>query len=66
VINNSLLIDIGRLPTTVVCLVFLVVMVGLTVVVPFLVIITGSTTAYFVYGLCDRVFRKIDAAHGDA
>ena len=66
VIKNSLLISIGRLPTTVVCLVFLVVMVGLTVVVPFLVVITGSITAYVVYKLCDRVFRKIDAAHGDA
>jgi uncharacterized membrane protein YesL len=66
VIKNSLLISIGRMPTTVVCLVFLIVMVGLTVVVPFLVVITGSITAYGVYRLCDRVFRNIDAAHGDA
>jgi uncharacterized membrane protein YesL len=65
VIKNSLLISIGRMPTTVVCLVFLVVMVGLTVVVPFLVVITGSITAYGVYRLCDRVFRNIDAAHGE-
>ena len=65
VIKNSLLISIGRMPTTVVCLVFLVVMVGLTVVVPFLVVITGSITAYGVYKLCDRVFRNIDAAHKD-
>jgi uncharacterized membrane protein YesL len=60
VIKNSLLLSIGRLPTTIMCLVFLVVMVGLTVVVPFLVIITGSITAYFVYRLCDREFGKID------
>jgi uncharacterized membrane protein YesL len=66
VIKNSLLISVGSLPTTVVCLMFLVVMVGLTVVVPFLVIITGSITAYVLYRLCDRVFRTIDAAHGDA
>src|SRR5918992_1128475 len=65
VIKNSLLISIGRLPTTLVCLVFFSVMVGLTVVVPFLVVITGSITAYVVYRLCDREFRKIDAAHGD-
>jgi uncharacterized membrane protein YesL len=65
VIKNSLLISVGRLPTTLACLVFLVVMVGLTVIVPFLVIITGSITAYVVYKLCDRVFRSIDAAHGD-
>jgi len=62
VIRNSLLMSIGRLPTTVMCLVLLAVMVGLTVVVPFLVIITGSITAHFVYRLCDREFRKIDAA----
>jgi hypothetical protein len=43
-----------------------VVMVGLTVVVPFLGIITGSITAYVVYRLCDREFRKIDAASGNA
>ena len=66
VIKNSLLISVGRLPTTLACLVFLVVMVGLTVVVPFLVVITGSITAYVVYKLCDRVFRQIDAAHGEA
>jgi len=65
VIKNSPLISIGRLPTTLVCLVFLVAMVGLTVVVPFLVVITGSITAYVVYKLCDRVFRKIDASYGD-
>jgi len=66
VIKNSLLLSIGRLPTTVVCLLFLVMMVGLTVVVPFLIIITGSVTAYVVYRLCDREFRKIDATYGDA
>jgi uncharacterized membrane protein YesL len=66
VIKNSLLMSIVRLPTTLMCLAFVVVMVGLTVVVPFLVVITGSITAYVVYRLCDRVFRKIDASYGDA
>jgi uncharacterized membrane protein YesL len=61
VIKNSLLLSVGRLPTTIVCLVFVVVTAGLTVVFPFMVIITGSITAYFVYRLCDREFRKIDA-----
>jgi uncharacterized membrane protein YesL len=61
VIKNSLLLSIGRLPTTIVCLVFVVVTAGLTVVFPFLLIITGSITAYFVYRLCDREFRKLDA-----
>ena len=66
VLKNSLLIAIGRLPTTVMCLVFVVVMVGITVVVPFLLIITGSITAYVVYRLCDREFNKIDTASGNA
>ena len=66
VIKNSLLLSIGRLPTTVVCLVFLVVMVGLTATVPILVIITGSVTAYVVYRLCDREFRKIDSTSENA
>jgi uncharacterized membrane protein YesL len=61
VIKNSLLLAIGRLPTTIVCLVLVVVTAGLTVVFPFMVIITGSITAYFVYRLCDREFRKLDA-----
>jgi uncharacterized membrane protein YesL len=61
VIKNSLLLSIGRLPTTVVCLVFVVVTAGLTVVFPFMVIITGSITAYFVYRMCDREFRKLEA-----
>ena len=65
VIKNSLLLSIGRLPTTIVCLVFVVVTAGLTVVFPFMVIITGSITAYSVYRLCDREFRKIDATSGN-
>jgi uncharacterized membrane protein YesL len=66
VLKNSLLMAIGRLPTTVMCLVFVVVTVGITVVVPFLLIITGSITAYVVYRLCDREFNKIDTASGNA
>jgi uncharacterized membrane protein YesL len=66
VIKNSLLLSIGRLPTTLVCLVFVAVMVGITAVVPFLLIITGSITAYVVYRLCDREFRKIDGPSGNA
>jgi cobalamin synthase len=46
----------------VVCLAFLVAMVGLTVVASFLMIIT----AYIVYRLCDREFRGLNAVSGDA
>jgi uncharacterized membrane protein YesL len=66
VIKNSLLISIGRLPTTLACLLLGVVMVGLTVIVPLLVVITGSITAYVIYRLCDREFNKIDATSGNA
>ena len=65
-IKNSLLLAVGRLPTTAACLLFVAVMAVLTVVLPILILITGSVTAYVVYGLCDREFRKIDAATEDA
>jgi len=65
-IKNSLLLAIGRLPTTVACLLFVAVMAGLTFVLPLLVFITGSVTAYVVYRLCAREFEKLDATSGDA
>jgi len=65
-IKNSLLLSIGRLPTTAACLLFVAVMAGLTAVAPLLILITGSVTAYVVYGLCGRQFAKLDAASGDA
>jgi hypothetical protein len=39
--------------------------VVLTFLVPPLILISGSLTAFVVYLLCDREFRKIDAARGD-
>ena len=65
-VKNSLLLSIGRLPTTLACGLFVAVMAVLTVMLPILILITGSVTAYVVYGLCDREFRKIDAAAEDA
>jgi len=66
VIKNSLLISIGRLPTTAACLLFVAVAVGLTAVLPFLILITGSLTAYVVYRLCGRELNKLDATSGGA
>ncbi len=60
--KNALLLSIGRLPTTLSCLLILVAMATLTFVVPILILITGSLTAYAVYRLCDREFRKIDGS----
>ncbi|MDQ4127590.1 MAG: DUF624 domain-containing protein [Actinomycetota bacterium] len=64
-IKNSLLFSIGGLPTTAACLLFVAAVAWLTAVLPLLVIITGSVTAYVVYRLCDREFRKLDATSGD-
>lgn len=64
-IKNSLLLSIGRLPTTAACLLFVAVVAGLTAVLPFLILITGSITANVVYRLCDREFAKLDATSGD-
>lgn len=60
--KNALLLSIGRLPTTLLCLLAVVAMATLTFVVPVLILITGSVTAYAVYRLCDREFRKIDGS----
>ena len=65
VIKNALLLSIGRLPTTVACLLFVAVMAGITIALPLLLLITGSVTAYVVYRLCDREFAKIDARPKD-
>ncbi len=66
IIKHSLLLSVAKLPTTLACLVIVLVAAALTVVFPFLLIIAGSTTAYVVYRLCDREFRKIDPASGNA
>jgi uncharacterized membrane protein YesL len=58
--KNALLLSIGRLPTTLLCLLTVVAAATLTFVVPALILITGSVTAYAVYRLCDREFGKID------
>jgi len=65
-LKNSLLFSIGRLPTTAACLLFVAVVGTLTAILPVLILITGSVTAYVVYGLCGREFAKLDAASRDA
>jgi hypothetical protein len=42
------------------------VVAGLTAVLPVLILITGSVSAYVVYRLCGREFARLDAASGDA
>lgn len=65
-LKNSLLLSIGRLPTTAACLLFVAAVAVLTAILPVLIFITGSVTAYIVYRLCSREFAKLDAASGDA
>lgn len=61
VLKNSLLLSIAQLSTTVQCLLVVAVMVGISIFVPFTLLITGSLTAYIVYRLCDRAFQRVDS-----
>ncbi len=58
--KNTLLLAVGRLPITLLCLALVVAAAALTFFVPVLLLATPSLTAYLVYRLCDREFRKID------
>ena len=62
--KNALLLAVGRLPVSLLCLALIVAAAALTFFVPPLLVATPSLTAYAVYRLCDREFRKIDAAPG--
>src|SRR4028119_1122106 len=58
--KNALLLAVGRLPITLLCLTIAVAATTLTFFVPLLLVATPSVAAYAVYRLCDREFRKID------
>jgi uncharacterized membrane protein YesL len=58
--KNALLLALGRLPITLLCLAIAVAAAMLTFFVPLLLVATPSVAAYAVYRLCDREFRKID------
>ena len=62
--KNALLLAIGRLPIALLCLAMVVAAAALTFFVPPLLVATPSITAYGVYRLCDREFRKIDTTSG--
>ena len=62
--KNALLLGVGRLPITLLCLATAVAAAALTFFVPPLLAATPSLTAYVIYRLCDREFRKIDATAG--
>ena len=60
--KNALLLGVGRLPITLLCLAVVLAAAALTFFVPALLVVTPSVTAYAVYRLCDREFRKIDTS----
>lgn len=60
--KDALLLGVGRLPITLLCLATALAAAALTFLVPALLVVTPSLTAYAVYRLCDREFRKIDAS----
>ena len=62
--KNALLLAVGRLPITLLCLVTVVAAATLTFFVPLLLVLTPSVAAYAVYRLCDREFGKIDVTPG--
>jgi uncharacterized membrane protein YesL len=60
--KNALLLGVGRLPITLLCLAGILAAAALTFFVPALLVVTPSVTAYSVYRLCEREFRKIDTS----
>ena len=60
--KNALLLGVGRLPITLLCLATVLAAAALTLFVPALLVVTPSVTAYAVYRLCGREFRKIDTS----
>ncbi len=61
VIKNSIIFGVGQLPIAVLCLLLVGAVAALVVTLPPTLLVAGSSTAYAVYRLCDRAFRKIEA-----
>lgn len=61
VIKNSIIFGVGQLPIAVLSLLIVGAVAALVVILPPTLLVAGSSTAYAVYRLCDRAFRKIEA-----
>jgi uncharacterized membrane protein YesL len=61
IIKNSVLFGIGRLPVSVLCLLVVGAAAALVAIIPVALLIAGSSTAYAVYHLCNRAFRRVEA-----
>jgi uncharacterized membrane protein YesL len=60
VIKNSILFGISQLPITVLCLLVMGTASALVVTLPVALLMVGSATAYAIYRLCNRAFRKVE------
>lgn len=61
IIKNSIIFGVGQLPIAVLCLLLVGAVAALVVTLPPTLLVAGSSTAYAVYRLCDRAFRKVEA-----
>jgi uncharacterized membrane protein YesL len=61
VIKNSAIIALSQFGITFLCLLIVGFMILLFFYLPMTVLLSGSVTAYLVYVLCDRAFRRVEA-----
>lgn len=66
VLKNSLLLSVANLATTIQGLLVVVVVAVVLSFVPFLLLISGSLTAYVLYRLCNRAFQKVESVSGES
>jgi uncharacterized membrane protein YesL len=56
-IKKSLLFSVIHFPTTLLCVLLLLLMITLLLYLPFTVVFVFSTTAYFIFQLCEKTFK---------
>jgi uncharacterized membrane protein YesL len=64
IIKNSFFIAFGQLGTTLLCLVIIALAAIICYIVPLAALVVGSVTAYFIYLMCSRAFRRIEQMQG--
>lgn len=60
VLRNALLLSVSQLPTTLLCLLVMAAAVLAVQLFYYALLILGSVTAYLVYMLCEKSFRKVE------
>lgn len=64
VIKNSFLIAISQPVTTVLCLLVVTLVLAVVLYIPAAILLAGSSTAYLLYLLCRRAFKRVEALKG--